>query len=212
MLAVSVASQRKDSILLPVGTSNARSPSDRRRNAAAVRVSGPVIERLTRIVPKRTAHADPGRPLGQRPQGAAPRCGLIRCRHALQRRVHELADLRAGARGARDRAPGVRDRLLGQREALRGIGAVVGTLAAAPRPPGGVDRQAALPLGAGPGRIRRGARSDAIAGIHFGKVEIPDDPMNDPTIDWGSVVREGHNLPEEETDTEEETEDADSDA
>lgn len=43
------------------------------------------------------------------------------------------------------------------------------------------------------------------------KVEIPDDPMNDPTIDWGSVVREGHNLPEEETEAEEETEDADSD-
>ena len=26
------------------------------------------------------------------------------------------------------------------------------------------------------------------------KLEIPDDPMEDPTIDWGSAVREGHNL------------------
>jgi hypothetical protein len=44
------------------------------------------------------------------------------------------------------------------------------------------------------------------------KLEIPDDPMVDPTIDWGSAVREGHNLAtadEEEEGTEEETEDAD---
>ncbi len=26
------------------------------------------------------------------------------------------------------------------------------------------------------------------------KLDIPDDPMLDPTIDWGSAVREGHNL------------------
>lgn len=45
------------------------------------------------------------------------------------------------------------------------------------------------------------------------KVVIPDDPMDDPTIDWGSAVREGHNLAmmDEEEGTEEETEDADSD-
>lgn len=44
------------------------------------------------------------------------------------------------------------------------------------------------------------------------KVEIPEDPMSDPTIDWGSVVREGHNLPVEETDADEETEDADAES
>lgn len=44
------------------------------------------------------------------------------------------------------------------------------------------------------------------------KVEIPDDPMDDPTIDWGAVVREGHNMPEEVAATEEETEDAESEA
>lgn len=26
------------------------------------------------------------------------------------------------------------------------------------------------------------------------KLEIPADPMDDPTIDWGSAVREGHNI------------------
>lgn len=26
------------------------------------------------------------------------------------------------------------------------------------------------------------------------KLEIPNDPMKDPTIDWGNAVREGHNL------------------
>jgi hypothetical protein len=44
------------------------------------------------------------------------------------------------------------------------------------------------------------------------KVEIPEDPMDDPTIDWGSAVREGHNLAmmDEAEEGEEETEDADS--
>ena len=37
--------------------------------------------------------------------------------------------------------------------------------------------------------------------------EIPDDPMLDPTIDWGSAVREGQNLVvQDEDEGEEETE------
>ena len=39
------------------------------------------------------------------------------------------------------------------------------------------------------------------------KVDIPDDPMDDPTIDWGAAVREGHNMAMEDEETsEEETE------
>jgi hypothetical protein len=43
------------------------------------------------------------------------------------------------------------------------------------------------------------------------KVVIPADPMEDPTIDWGSAVREGHNLamdPEEAEEEAEESEEA----
>lgn len=46
------------------------------------------------------------------------------------------------------------------------------------------------------------------------KVVIPKDPMEDPTIDWGSAVREGHNLAmmdeDEDEGVEEETEDVES--
>ena len=45
------------------------------------------------------------------------------------------------------------------------------------------------------------------------KIEIPDDPMLDPTIDWGAVVREGHNLAtNDEAEVEEEAEETETDA
>ena len=45
------------------------------------------------------------------------------------------------------------------------------------------------------------------------KLEIPDDPMLDPTIDWGAVVREGHNLAtNDEEEVKEDGEEAETDA
>jgi hypothetical protein len=38
------------------------------------------------------------------------------------------------------------------------------------------------------------------------KIEIPADPMEDPTIDWGAAVREGHNLAMGSDETEDEAE------
>lgn len=41
------------------------------------------------------------------------------------------------------------------------------------------------------------------------KVDIPDDPFDDPTIDWGAAVREGQNMAMEDEETAEETEEQD---
>lgn len=51
-----------------------------------------------------------------------------------------------------------------------------------------------------------------LAKLESEKVDIPDDPMMDPTIDWGSVVREGHNMAEDEEPTAEEETESESDA
>lgn len=45
------------------------------------------------------------------------------------------------------------------------------------------------------------------------KIEIPDDPMQDPTIDWGSAVREGQNIAmSDEEEVEEEAVEAEAEA
>ena len=83
-------------------------------------------------------------------------------RHALHVGVHDLPDLRAGARGVRGRPLRARDRLLGQRRRLRRRDPELAPRAARRRPSRRLDRQAAFPRPAGRRpRLLRGDRADA---------------------------------------------------
>ena len=128
-IATRVDSPRCTALVLLRSMHHARPPQ---RPRAHVRRAQPEVPRRRRA----SVHPD-AEP--RRARGA---------RHALHVGVHDVPDLRAGARGVRGRPLRARDRLLGQRRRLRRLRAELASRAARGGPARRVDRQAALPRAA----------------------------------------------------------------